>query len=71
MSEVNKLINRLSELDEALVMIKDQKKKIDEEIKNKEQELIEFCEQNNQDIETLTEGKYQMKPATGRKLKKN
>lgn len=71
MSEVNKLINRLSELDEALVMIKDQKKKIDEEIKNKEQELIEYCEQNNQDIETLTEGKYQMKPATGRKLKKN
>ena len=55
MSEVNKLINRLSELDEALVMIKDQKKKIDEEIKNKEQELIEFCEQNNQDIETLTD----------------
>lgn len=71
MSEVNKLIERLNTLDEALVLIKDQKKKIDDEIKTKEQELIEYCEQNNQDIETLTDGKYQMKPTTGRKLKRN
>lgn len=71
MSEVDKLIERLNTLDEALVLIKDQKKKIDDEIKTKEQELIEYCEQNNQDIETLTDGKYQMKPTTGRKLKRN
>ena len=71
MSEVDKLIQRLSTLDEALVLIKDQKKKVDEEIKNKEQELINYCETNNQDIETLTDGKYQMRPTTGRKLKKN
>jgi len=71
MSEVDKLIERLNTLDEALVLIKDQKKKIDDEIKTKEQELIEYCEQNNQDIETLTDGRYQMKPATGRKLKRN
>lgn len=71
MDEVNKIIQRLSELDEALAMIKDQKKKIDDEVKMKEQELIEYCELNNQDIETLTNGAYNMKPATGRRLKKN
>ena len=52
-------------------MIKDQKKKIDDEVKMKEQELIEYCELNNQDIETVTNGIYNMKPATGRRLKKN
>lgn len=71
MDEVNKIIQRLSELDEALAMIKDQKKKIDDEVKMKEQELIEYCELNNQDIETVTNGIYNMKPATGRRLKKN
>ena len=40
MSEVDKLIKRLNTLDEALVLIKDQKKKIDDEVKTKEQELI-------------------------------
>lgn len=71
MSEVNKIIDRLTQLDEALSTIKEQKKQIDEEIKSKEEELIEFCESKKEDIGTITEGKYQMKPATGRRLKKS
>ena len=71
MTDIEKLVERLSELDEALKLIKDQKKKIDDEIKSKEEELIQFCAQKNIDVETATDGKYNIKPLSGRRLKKN
>ena len=43
MSDITKLVERLSELDDALKMIKEQKKKIDDEIKAKEEELFQYC----------------------------
>jgi len=71
MSETEKLVDRLSELDEALKLIKDQQKKINDEIKNKEEELIQYCAQHGIDVETATDGKYNVKPLSGRRLKKN
>tara|TARA_Y100000389_G_scaffold150309_1_gene149863 strand:- start:5276 stop:5491 length:216 start_codon:yes stop_codon:yes gene_type:complete len=71
MSETEKLVDRLSELDEALKLIKDQQKKINDEIKNKEEELIQYCAQHGIDVETATDGKYNIKPLSGRRLKKN
>ena len=50
--DIAKIVDRLSELDEALKLIKDQKKKIDDEIKSKEEELIQYCGQNGIDVET-------------------
>jgi len=71
MSAITKIVERLSELDNALKMIKEQKKKIDEEIKIKEEELIQYCGQEGVDVETATHGKYNMKPLSGRRLKQN
>lgn len=71
MSETEKLVERLSELDEALKLIKDQQKKINDEIKDKEEELIHYCAQHGIDVETATDGKYNVKPLSGRRLKKN
>lgn len=63
------IVNRLLELDESLNAIKSTKKGIDEEIKNLEEELINISESNNVAMDTLTGGKYNVKPNTGRKLK--
>tara|TARA_B100000900_G_scaffold396726_1_gene396279 strand:+ start:35 stop:259 length:225 start_codon:yes stop_codon:yes gene_type:complete len=63
------IVNRLVELDESLNAIKSTKKGIDEEIKNLEEELINISESNNVAMDTLTGGKYHVKPNTGRKLK--
>lgn len=71
MSDITKLVDRLSQLDEALKLIKDEKKKIDDEVKSKEEELMQYCAQQGLDVETATEGKYNMKPLSGRRLKKN
>ena len=71
MSDITKLVERLSELDDALKMIKEQKKKIDDEIKAKEEELFQYCWQHGIDVETATEGKYNIKPLSGRRLKQN
>tara|TARA_B110001450_G_C17635181_1_gene486873 strand:+ start:99 stop:314 length:216 start_codon:yes stop_codon:yes gene_type:complete len=71
MTETDKLVERLSELDEALKLIKDQQKKINDEIKDKEEELIHYCGQHGIDVETATDGKYNVKPLSGRRLKKN
>ena len=71
MTDIAKLVERLSELDEALKLIKDQKKKIDDEVKTKEEELMQYCVQHGLDVETATDGKYNMKPLSGRRLKKN
>ena len=62
-------MNRLVELDDSLNAIKSSKKSIDEEIKNLEEELINFSEANKVPIDSLTKGQYNMKPTTGRKLK--
>ena len=56
---------------DALKMIKEQKKKIDDEIKAKEEELFQYCGQHGIDVETATEGKYNIKPLSGRRLKQN
>ena len=67
---VEDIVSRLAELDDALNEIKDHKKKIDEEVKELEEELIIYCKENNQSVESITHGQYNVKPNTGRKLKK-
>jgi hypothetical protein len=66
---IDDIVNRLVELDDSLNAIKSSKKSIDEEIKNLEEELINFSEANKVPIDSLTKGQYNMKPSTGRKLK--
>ena len=66
---IDAIVNRLVELDDSLNAMKSTKKSIDEEIKNLEEELINFSEANNVAIDSLTKGQYNMKPSTGRKLK--
>lgn len=66
---IDDIVNRLVELDDSLNAIKSSKKSIDEEIKNLEEELINFSEANKVPIDSLTKGQYNMKPTTGRKLK--
>lgn len=66
---IDAIVNRLVELDDSLNAIKTTKKSIDEEIKNLEEELINFSEANKVAIDSLTKGQYNMKPSTGRKLK--
>ena len=63
------IVNRLVELDDSLCALKSSKKTIDEEIKNLEEELINFSVVNKVPIDSLTKGQYNMKPSTGRKLK--
>jgi hypothetical protein len=70
MTEVEQIIDRLSQLDETLNVLKEKKKEVDDEIKEKEQELIDYCENHGKDIELITNGKYNLKPISGRKLKK-
>ena len=71
MSELDKLVDRLIQLDETLLTIKEKKKEVDNEIKEREEELIEYCQKNNKDVEIVTNGRYNMKPVSGRRLKKN
>tara|TARA_B110000967_G_C18674040_1_gene454583 strand:- start:106 stop:330 length:225 start_codon:yes stop_codon:yes gene_type:complete len=66
---IDDIVNRLVELDDSLNAIKSTKKSIDEEIKNLEEDLINFSESNKVPIDSLTKGQYNMKPTTGRKLK--
>lgn len=71
MKEIETIVNKLTELDDELSKLKDDKKKLDENIKLLEEGLIMLCNKNNIDVETATGGKYNVKPNTGRKLKKN
>ena len=71
MNEIETIVNKLIQLDDELTAIKDQKKKVDENVKLLEEGLIMLCDKNNIDIETATGGKYNVKPNTGRKLKKS
>lgn len=67
--EIDLIVNRLVELDESLNNIKSTKKSIDEEIKSLEEELLTFSETNDINMDSLTKGRYNVKPTTGRKLK--
>ena len=71
MSELDKLVDRLVQLDEVLLTLKEKKKEVDNEIKEREEELIEYCEKNKKDVEIVTNGRYNVKPVSGRRLKKN
>jgi|TARA_B110000285_G_C15125327_1_gene619804 hypothetical protein len=71
MNEIEAIVNKLILFDDELTSIKDQKKKLDENVKLLEEGLIMLCNKNNIDIETATGGKYNVKPKTGRKLKKS
>ena len=66
---IDDIVNRLVELDDSLNAIKSTKKSNEEEIKNLEEDLINFSESNKVPIDSLTKGQYNMKPTTGRKLK--
>jgi hypothetical protein len=67
--QIDLIVNRLVELDESLHNIKSTKKSIDEEIKSLEEELITYSETNGISMDSLTKGRYNVKPTTGRKLK--
>ena len=67
---IDEIVSRLAELDEALDEIKDHKKKVDDEIKELEEGLILYCQENQQSIESVTKGQYNVKRTTGRRLKK-
>jgi chromosome segregation ATPase len=67
---IEDIVSRLTELDEALNEIKEHKKKIDEEVKELEAELIIYCQENKKTVENVTQGTYNVKPSSGRRLKK-
>ena len=67
---IDEIVSRLTELDESLDEIKDHKKKVDDEIKELEEGLILYCQENQQSIESVTKGQYNVKRTTGRRLKK-
>tara|TARA_B100000886_G_scaffold220664_3_gene153398 strand:+ start:1540 stop:1761 length:222 start_codon:yes stop_codon:yes gene_type:complete len=67
---IDEIVSRLAELDEALDEIKEHKKKVDDEIKELEEGLILYCQENQQSIESVTKGQYNVKRTTGRRLKK-
>lgn len=71
MPEINidAIVIRLVELDGVLNALKSSKKEIDEEVKNLEEDLINYSEAKNIKMDFLTKGQYNMKPSTGRKLK--
>jgi cell division protein FtsB len=70
MENVEQVVARLTELDEKLNELKDEKKNVDDEIKTLEEGLIIYCQENQQSIESVTGGQYNVKRSTGRKLKK-
>ena len=70
MDNIEQVVNKLMELDEKLEELKDAKKAADEEIKTLEEGLIIYCQENQQSIESVTGGRYNVKKTTGRKLKK-
>lgn len=70
MDNIDKVVERLAELDEKLEELKNEKKLVDEEVKTLEEGLILYCQENQQSIESVTKGQYNVKRTTGRKLKK-
>jgi|TARA_Y100000992_G_scaffold300248_1_gene268511 cell division protein FtsB len=70
MDNIDKVVDRLTELDEKLEELKNEKKSVDEEIKTLEEGLIIYCQENQQSIESVTKDRYNVKRTTGRRLKK-
>ncbi len=70
MTSVEEIVEKLVNLDNLLNELKDQKKNIDEEVKDLEEQLIQYCRENQLTVESVTQGQYNVKPNTGRKLKK-
>lgn len=70
MSSIEEIVEKLVNLDNLLNELKDQKKNIDEEVKDLEEQLIQYCRENQLTVESVTQGQYNVKPNTGRKLKK-
>tara|TARA_B100000073_G_C23720825_1_gene567591 strand:- start:796 stop:1023 length:228 start_codon:yes stop_codon:yes gene_type:complete len=70
MDNIRSIVSRLKQIDERFEELKNEKKGLDEEAKMLEEELICFCEENGESIESVTRGEYNVKEATGRKLKK-
>jgi hypothetical protein len=70
MDNIDKVVDRLTELDVKLEELKNEKKLLDEEVKTLEEGLILYCQENQQSIESVTKGQYNVKRTTGRKLKK-
>ena len=69
-NSVKEVVSKLSQLDERLTEIKREKKAIDDEVKMLEDGLLVYCQENQQSIESITGGQYNMKRAAGRKFKK-
>lgn len=70
MDNLNQVVTKLTELDERLHDLRKEKKAIDDEIKVLEEALLVYCQDNQQSIETVTGGQYNMKRTTGRRFKK-
>jgi len=70
MSSIEEIVEKLVNLDNLLNELKDKKKNIDEEVKDLEEQLIQYCRENQLTVESVTQGQYNVKPNTGRKLKK-
>jgi cell division protein FtsB len=71
MSDINLFVEKLAQLDDRLKSMKEEKKIIDDEIKKLEEGLVLYCQENNQTIESVTGGKYNLKPSPGRRFRKN
>ena len=69
-NSVKEVVSKLSQLDERLTEIKREKKAIDDEVKMLEDGLLVYCQENQQSIENITGGQYNMKRAVGSKFKK-
>ena len=70
MDNITQVVERLAELDEKLNELKEEKKNADEEVKTLEEGLIVYCQENQQSVESVTGGQYNVKRSTGRKIKK-
>ncbi len=70
MSTVDEIVEKLVHLDNLLNELREQKKNVDDQVKDLEEQLIQYCRENDLSIESVTQGQYNVKPNTGRKLKK-
>lgn len=69
-ANVEATVAKLVELEEKVNKLKEEKKRLDDDIKDLEEGLIEYCQTNNTTIDTVTNGQYNVKPSVGRRLKR-
>jgi hypothetical protein len=69
-TNVEVIVEKLVELEDKVNKLKEDKKKFDDDIKELEEGLIEYCQDNNTTIDTATNGQYNVKPSVGRRLKR-